>query len=156
LVFTAALAGCGSAVLKPDGVWRVAWIDGMPAASVKSMDKKCGDRSMHIAMVREPIRDIVEGLERRDFAALARRFHPARGATSETLAAQHAALASRVAALKQAALAEPVFAPDPVYTDGAWQLQGFVSTGAERFAFGAELKLDGGWRLMRFDLTSAN
>jgi hypothetical protein len=145
-----------AAVLKSDGVWRVAWVDRMPVASVQTQDRKCGDRSMHIAMIRTPLRDLVQGLDRRDFAALARRFQPSRAVTPEALAATYAALAPRAAALKEALRAEPVFAPDPGFTDGAWQLQGFVSAGAERFAFRADLKIDGDWKLMRFDVDAVS
>jgi len=146
-----------AALLKLEQGWRVAWIDQKPAAYVQSADRKCGERSMHVSMIRQPVREIVEGFERDDFSELARRFHSASGLTAEKAAALYAPLKPRAAALKETLLAEPLFGAESG-CDAAdrCKLVGFLPAPAMRFAFHAELVLDGGWKLMRFEVDAAS
>jgi hypothetical protein len=145
-----------AALLKLDEGWRVAWIDRDPVADVQARDKRCGERSMHIAMIRGPAREIVDGLERGDYSALAARFHPSSGITAEKLAAAYAPLKPRAAALREALLGEPQFDANSICAESRCKLAGNLAATAQRFAFRAELVLDGGWKLMRFEVDAAS
>ena len=145
-----------AALLKLDEGWRVAWIDREPVADVQARDKRCGERSMQIAMIREPAREIVDGLERGDYSALGARFHSSSGLTREKLAAAYASLKPRVAALREALLGEPLFDASSGCGENQCKLAGTLAAPAQRFTFRADLVLDGGWKLMRFEVNSAS
>lgn len=145
-----------AALLKLEEGWRVAWIDREPVADVQARDKRCGERSMQIAMIRQPAREIVDGLERGDYSALAARFHSSSGATAEKLAAAYASLKPRAAALREALLGEPQFDASSGCGENRCKLVGTLAATTQRFAFRAELVLDGGWKLVRFEVDAAS
>jgi hypothetical protein len=145
-----------AALLKLEDGWRVAWIDRQAAAVVQAMDRKCGERSTHIAMIRGPILDLLQGFERGDYDALAERFHPSRNQTAASVARQYAQLQPKAAALKEAARAEPAFDADPAYAGNGWKLTASLRGQGVKFSVRADLVLDGGWKLMRFDIDAAS
>lgn len=144
-----------AAMVKLDDGWRVAWIDRKPAAEVQALDRKCGERSMHIAMIRQPLRDLLEGFERNDYGALAGRFHRSRNQTAAGIEKSYARLKASAAALKEALGAEPAFDADPARNDGGWSLAASLRAHAVRFSVRAELILDNDWKLMRLDVETA-
>jgi hypothetical protein len=136
-----------AALLKLEDGWRVAWIDRQPAAVVQVMDRRCGERSTHAAMIRGPILALLQGFERGDYEALAQRFHPSRNQTAASVAGRYAHL--------QPKAAEPAFDADPVSTGKGWKLQASLRGQDVRFSVRAELVLESGWKLMRFDVDAA-
>lgn len=145
-----------AAMLKIDDGWHVAWIDRKPVAEVQAADRKCGERSMHISMIRQPLRDLLEGFGRGDYGALAGRFHRSRNHTASGLEKSYAPLKASAVALKEALGAEPAFSPDPIYKDGGWSLAASLRAPTARFSVRAELILDGDWKLTRFDVNAAS
>jgi hypothetical protein len=144
-----------AAMVKLDGAWRLAWIDRRPATEVQARDRKCGERSMHIEMIRQPLRDLLDGLERGDYGALAARFHASRGRTAASLDEAYAPLKAHTAALKEALGAEPVFESAPVEKDGGWSLAAALRAQSVRVSIRADLVFDGAWTLTRFDVDAA-
>jgi hypothetical protein len=145
-----------AALLKIEQDWRVAWIDRTAAAAAQAADKKCGERSMHIAMIRQPLLDLLDGFEGGDYGALAERFHASRNQTPAGIEKAYAPLKAKSAALKQAVQGELVF--DAVPTQGAQDVKLAASLRGEgmRFAVHADLVLDGGWKLLRLDVDAAS
>jgi hypothetical protein len=141
-----------AALLKLDEGWRVAWIDRYSAALMQGMDPRCGERSMHIALVRQPLIDLLHGLERGDYEALAARFHPSRKQTATNTASQYAHLLPKAAALREVVRAEPAFDAVPESTRTGWKLAASLRAQGVRFSIRTELTLDDGWKLIRFDV----
>jgi hypothetical protein len=145
-----------AAMLKLEGGWRVAWIDQKPAAEVRSADVKCGVRSMHLAMIRGPVRDLIDGLERGEYTALAVQFHRAHSRAATAVAADYAHLKPKTAALKDALAAEPVFEAVPAYEDGAWKLTASLRAQGVRFSVRAAYVADGDWKLTKLEVDAAS
>jgi hypothetical protein len=141
-----------AALLKLDGAWRLAWIDRKPAETVEAADRRCGQRSTHIAMIREPLRHLVEGFERGDYSSLAGRFHASIPRSAAATEVAYARLKPKAAALKEALAAEPVFDADPAYAGRAVTLAATLHGRGARFAIRAALVLDGDWKLVWFDI----
>lgn len=142
-----------AAMLKLDEGWRLAWIDRNEASAVMAADARCGARSMHIALIRRPLRDLVLAFERGDYSVLEARFHPSRSDAARSLAAAYAHLRPKVGALSAALGAEPVFEGDPVQrADATLALTASLRAQGVRFAVRAEAAPDGGWKLTRFDV----
>jgi hypothetical protein len=106
-------------------------------------------------MIRQPLLDLIQGFERGDFETLAARFHPSRNQTAAGAAKQYAHLRPKAAALGEALRAEPAFDADPEYASNGWKLAASLRAQGMRYSIRTELVLDGGWKLMRFDVDAA-
>jgi hypothetical protein len=146
-----------AAMLKLEGGWRVAWIDRKPALEVQGADTKCGERSMHIAMIREPLRDLLQGLETGDYTALAARFHVEQGRGAAFAESDYARLKPKAAALKEALAADPMREPDAPASGDLRKLGASLRAQGVRFAIRAHYRLvDRGWKLVLFEVDAAS
>lgn len=139
-----------AALLKLGAAWRVAWIDRRTAEEIQAADRRCGARSMHLAMLRQPLRDVLNGIERGDFTPLSERFHEARRGSATDLAAQFAPLKPNAAALADALVADPVFESENRPENGAVTLAATFAARGMRFRVRAGYRLDGVWKLTAF------
>jgi hypothetical protein len=144
-----------AALVKLGDGWRVAWIDRKPAADVQAADRKCGERSMHIAMIRQPLLDLLAGFEIGNHRALADRFHPKQSRGPAAVAADYAHLKPKAAALKEALSAEPVFEHEPAQGRDDRKLAASLRAHGVRFSVRANFVLDGDWKLMLFEIDAA-
>lgn len=142
-----------AAMVKLDGPWRLAWIDGKAADDVRERDRNCGERSMHIEMIRRPLRDLADGLERGDYAALAARFRAP--ADAARLAADYARLKPKAAALREALGGEPAFDAGPESGDRLRKLAASLRAQGVRFRVAARYVLDEDWKLDSFEVEAA-
>ncbi len=146
-----------AAMVKLDGGWRVAWIDQKTADEVRAEDARCGERSMHVAMIRQPLSDLLAGAETGDYSAFKGRFQSAQQEAADRAIGAFGKFRPHLAALREAARAEPAFTTDPAFDrDRVWRIEAVLGTEGERFAVRAEAVHDGGWKLTRFDLAAAD
>lgn len=141
-----------AALLKLDDGWRVAWIDRKPAAEVQAQDRKCGERSMHIAMIRQPLHDLLDGFERGDYRVLAWRFHRSQSKVAPEVADDYAYLKPKAAVLKDALGTEPIFDADPAYSGNDRMLAASLRAQGIRFSVRANYRQDGDWKLIVFEI----
>lgn len=144
-----------AAMLKLDDGWRVAWIDRMPAVEVRAADRKCGERSAEIEMIRRPLRDLLAGLERGDYTALAARMGGGKAEDAAALASRYGVLRIKAPALAAALETEPAFDAAPTGGDGLRALAASVRAQGVRFSVRVRYRQDGEWRLERLDVDAA-
>lgn len=142
-----------AAMVKLEGPWRLAWIDSKAADEVRERDRDCGERSVHIEMLRQPLRELVDGLERGDYAALAARFR--KQVDGPGLAENYARLKPKLAALREALGAEPVFEGGPESGDRERKLAASLRGQGVRFQVKAHFVSDGEWKLVSFEVEAS-
>ena len=145
-----------AAMLKLDDGWRVGWIDRKPAVEVRAEDRKCGERSAQIEMIRRPARDLLAGLLSGDYRALAARFAGGEGKDAAALAAKYGILKAKAPALAAALETEPVFDAAPAGGDRLRELAATVRAQGVRFSIRVRYRLAGAWTLERLDVDTAS